>query len=61
MNQAKMRGHIQTNSIELIPLKMQTVEREILTQDELKRMKEKQIVIARLVQGRDMFLFCCLT
>ena len=61
MNLAKTRGLIQTNPIDLLPLKMQTVEREFLTQDELKRLEEKQIGISRLEQVRDIFLFCCLT
>jgi len=61
VNLAKTRGLIQTNPIDLLPLKMQTVEREFLTQDELKRLEEKQIGISRLEQVRDIFLFCCLT
>lgn len=61
VNLAKTRGLIQTNPIDLLPLKMQTVEREFLTQDELKRLEEKQIGVSRLEQVRDIFLFCCLT
>lgn len=61
VNLAKTRGLIQTNPIDLLPLKMQIVEREFLTQDELKRLEEKQIGISRLEQVRDIFLFCCLT
>ena len=57
VNLAKTRGLIQTNPIDLLPLKMQTVEREFLTQDELKRLEEKQIGISRLEQVRDIFLF----
>lgn len=61
VNLAKTRGLIPTNPIDLLPLKMQTVEREFLTQDELKRLEEKPIDIVRLDQVRDIFLFCCFT
>ena len=55
VNLAKTRGLIQTNPIDLLPLKMQTVEREFLTQDELKRLEEKQIGISAFGTGSGYF------
>jgi integrase-like protein/Arm domain-containing DNA-binding protein len=38
-----------------------TINREILTEDELKTMAEKKFVCKRVEQVRDIFLFCCYT
>jgi hypothetical protein len=38
-----------------------TINREILTEDELKTMAEKKFVCKRVKQVRDIFLFCCYT
>ncbi len=39
----------------------QKVEREVLTEFELRRVMEKELPIARLDQVRDIFVFCCFT
>lgn len=61
INQVKARGVIHTNPIDLLPLKMQPVEREFLTDEELNRLCEKSIEFMRLSQVRDIFVFCCYT
>ena len=61
INQVKARGVIHTNPIDLLPLKMQPVEREDLTDEELNRLCEKSIEFMRLSQVRDIFVFCCYT
>lgn len=38
-----------------------TTDREVLTQDDLDTLYEKQISIQRLAEVRDVFLFCCYT
>jgi site-specific recombinase XerD len=42
-------------------LKSKPVERPFLTEDELQRIAEKQFSSQRLLQVRDVFLFCCFT
>ncbi len=42
-------------------VKLHEVERDILTQDELTKMAEKEITLERLAVVRDMFLFSCFT
>ena len=41
--------------------KVKTVDRVYLTTDELQEITNKELVIERLTQVRDIFLFCCLT
>ncbi|WP_316814784.1 site-specific integrase [Pedobacter nyackensis] len=42
-------------------LKSKAVERPFLSEDELQRIAEKQFSTERLLQVRDVFLFCCFT
>ncbi len=42
-------------------IKFKPVERDFLTQDELKTVEDKKFVVARLDQVRDVFVFCCYT
>jgi site-specific recombinase XerD len=42
-------------------LKSKPVERLYLTEEELQRIADKQFSTARLIQVRDVFLFCCYT
>lgn len=42
-------------------LKSKAVERSFLSEDEIQRIAEKQFITERLIQVRDVFLFCCFT
>jgi len=41
--------------------KVKVVEREFLTEEEIKKMFEKELHNDRLSQVKDIFLFCCFT
>lgn len=42
-------------------LKSMPVERPFLSEDEIQRIAQKQFSTARLLQAREVFLFCCFT
>lgn len=58
---AMLQGIISASPLEHLTLKVENVEKEFLTAEELARLANKQFEIQRLEQVRDVFLFCCFT
>ena len=59
LNLAVERQLIPNSPVELLHLKIDEVDKEYLTAEELDRLAQKQFAIERLEQVRDVFLFCC--
>ena len=59
LNLAVERQLIPNSPVELLHLKIDEVDKEYLTAEELDRLAKKQFAIERLEQVRDVFLFCC--
>lgn len=58
---ALAEGYINQNPLDRLKMTYQTVDREILSQQELNHLKEIEIPEKRLDRVRDMFLFCSYT
>ena len=58
---ALAEGHISKNPFANIKLKLEDVDRDFLEDHEIRALIDKPIVIERLAQVRDAFVFCCLT
>ncbi len=58
---AVAEGYIKINPFDKFKLTYETVNRVVLTSDEVKRIKKLKIKEARLDRVRDMFLFCTYT
>ena len=58
---ALVEGHISKNSFANIKLKLEDVDRDFLEDHEIRALIDKPIVIERLAQVRDAFVFCCFT
>src|SRR5690606_40120002 len=61
MNMCVTNEWIQRNPFTNFRCANKKVEREILTQEELQILHEKEFSIQRLEEVRDIFLFCCYT
>lgn len=61
LNTAINRGIISSSPLVLLELKIEEVEKEYLTKDELESLIKKQFKMDRLEQVKDVFLFCCMT
>lgn len=61
LNIAVQRGLIAKSPMEQLHMKIEEVDKDFLTFDELTRLKEKNFDIPRLEHVRDIFLFCCYT
>jgi len=54
-------GWIEKNPFELYKLKMQKVERDFLTSEELSRIEKKDFSVQRIQYAKDLFVFSCYT
>ena len=54
-------GWIEKNPFELYKLKMQKVERDFLTSDELSKIERKEFSVQRIQYAKDLFVFSCYT
>lgn len=54
-------GWIEKNPFELYKLKMQKVERDFLTSDELSKIEKKEFSVLRIQYAKDLFVFSCYT
>ncbi|HMK16626.1 MAG TPA: site-specific integrase [Chitinophagaceae bacterium] len=61
INFAVSRGYIPNNPIQSYKAKLQRIEKEFLTEKEIHSIESKKIDIDRLVEARDVFIFCCYT
>lgn len=61
MNMAVMNDWIVKNPFNNFKCSTKKVTREILTEEELRTLAEKEFSIQRLEEVRDIFLFCCYT
>lgn len=61
MHMAVMNDWIVKNPFNNFKCSTKKVTREILTEEELKTLAEKEFTIQRLEEVRDIFLFCCYT
>lgn len=61
LNTAINRGIISSSPLLSLELKIDEVEKEYLTKDELENLIKKHFEINRLEQVKDVFLFCCMT
>lgn len=61
VNSSLAHGWLQTNPFANYRSQAKISERVFLTKDELENMRTKKITIERMVQVRDIFLFCCYT
>jgi len=61
MNMAVGLDWIPSNPFNQFKCSYQNVDREILTQEELNTIMQKEISIPRLTEVRDVFIFCCYT
>ena len=59
LNIAVERQLISISPVEQLHLRIDDVEKEFLTSEELERLAKKQFSVERLEQVRDIFLFCC--
>lgn len=58
---AVQRGLIVKSPMEQLHMKIEEVDKDFLTSDELARLKERKFEIPRLEHVKDVFLFCCYT
>lgn len=61
INFSKSMGWIINDPFVYYKAKLEEVDKEILTQEELNKLISKTFAIARMQQVKDVFLFCCLT
>jgi len=61
INFAVNRGYIPNNPIQYYKAKLQRIEKEYLTEKELRAIESKKIDNERLDEARDVFIFCCYT
>lgn len=61
INWAIKNEWLSTNPLRNLKLKIEPVDKEFLTEDELERIKSKRITIERISSVRDIFVFCCYT
>ncbi|WP_118194262.1 site-specific integrase [Albibacterium indicum] len=54
-------GWMEKNPFELYKLKMQKVERDFLTSEELSRIEKKDFSVQRIQYAKDLFVFSCYT
>lgn len=54
-------GWIEKNPFELYKLKMQKVERDFLTSEELSKIERKEFSVQRIQYAKDLFVFSCYT
>lgn len=61
INFAVSRGYIPNNPIQNYKAKLQRIEKEFLTEKEIRAIEMKEIDNTRLEEARDVFNFCCFT
>lgn len=54
-------GWIEKNPFELYKLRLQKVERDFLTSDELSKIEKKEFSVQRIQYAKDLFVFSCYT
>jgi integrase len=61
LNLAVSMGHLEKNPYQNFKVKLESVDRDFLTLEELKKLEAKEISLNRLSVVRDIFIFSCYT